>query len=47
MSDRKDGNAIWQSDENNVVREVANWQLADRGIVDARNEAAGQWELFQ
>src|SRR5436309_3413990 len=35
------------ANENDVIREVADWQLADRGVHNARDESSAERKLFQ
>jgi hypothetical protein len=40
-------NEAMMTNENEVVGEVADWQLADRGVRNARDESSTERELLQ
>jgi hypothetical protein len=47
VSDCEYGDAVLMANENDVVRKVSDWELADRGVLNARHESSAARKLFQ
>jgi len=47
MSDCEYGDAALMAYENDVIREVAHGELADRIVLNARDESSSERKLFQ